>query len=200
MKKIYKSITLSIALFFSVYSFATVHNVTVLSNQFSPSSLSVNVGDTITWTYGSGNPHTTTSTTIPAGAASWNSAISSGSTTFSYEVTVEGNYNYKCTPHGFTGQFVAINTGIKSPSLFSGFNLSIISSSVYNVSYTLNHASEIKISLYDVTGKSIKVFLASRQMAGDYSNTYYLEDVRKGIYIIEMLIDNQRLSKRLIVD
>ena len=71
--------------------------------------------------------------------------------------------------------------------------------SVYSVNYTLNRTSEVKITLYDVTGKSVKVFLTSRQFAGDYSNIYFLEDIQKGVYIVEMLIDNQRLSKRLII-
>jgi hypothetical protein len=59
------------------------------------------------WTSGS---HTTTSTVIPASAATWNSPISSTVTSFEYKVTVAGVYNYKCTPHasmGMVGSFTA---------------------------------------------------------------------------------------------
>ncbi len=199
MKKIYKAILLSMGLLLSGYSFGVIHNVSVVNFQFSPSSLSVNVGDTVQWTLGSGS-HTTTSTSIPSGATPWNSPITNSVPSFTYVVTVEGTYDYICQPHGFAGQFVAINTGIKTPSVFAGFNLSLVRSSVYNINYTLNRTSDVKISLYDVTGKSVKVFLSSKLSAGDYSNTCYLDDIQKGIYIVEMLIDNQRLSKRLIVE
>jgi plastocyanin len=199
MKKIYKSFLLLFCILLANQIKAATHNISVLSSSFSPNSISVNVGDSIVWLF-SGGFHTTTSTSVPSGATSWDNPITSSVTSFTYVITVEGTYNYVCTVHGFSGQFVAVNTGIKTPAGFGGFNLSYIRPAVFKVDYTLNHSSEVKISLYDVTGKSVKVFLASRQVAGDYNQTFYLDDLQKGIYIVEMLIDNQRLPKRLIVD
>jgi plastocyanin len=46
---------------------ATKHVVTVANFVFTPSSLTINLGDTMEWVFVSGT-HTTTSTTIPAGA------------------------------------------------------------------------------------------------------------------------------------
>jgi plastocyanin len=89
---------------------ATKHVINVLNFSFSPASLSgVVLGDTIRWVWQSGT-HTTTSTTIPVGAANWNSPITSTVTSFEYRVTVTGTYNYKCTPHasmGMVGDFTA---------------------------------------------------------------------------------------------
>lgn len=89
---------------------ATKHVINVQNYTFSPSDLSgVIVGDTIRWVWVSGS-HTTTSTTIPVGAATWNSPISSTVTSFEYKVTLPGTYNYKCTPHanmGMVGTFTA---------------------------------------------------------------------------------------------
>ena len=76
---------------------------------FNPNSASVAVGDTIRWVWDAGN-HTTTSTTIPAGAPTWDSPISSGNSVYEYKVTVSGLYNYVCTPHagmGMVGNFTA---------------------------------------------------------------------------------------------
>lgn len=77
---------------------------------FTPSNLpNVNVGDTVRWVWVSGN-HTTTSSNIPTGAASWDHLINSGNQFFEYKVTVAGNYDYVCTPHagmGMTGSFTA---------------------------------------------------------------------------------------------
>jgi hypothetical protein len=77
---------------------------------FNPSSLNVNVGDTIRWVWVAGS-HTTTSTpgAIPAGAASWDALITSAFTSFEYKVTVAGSYAYVCTPHvpGMVATFTA---------------------------------------------------------------------------------------------
>lgn len=78
---------------------------------FVPSTgVTIELGDTIKWEWDNGS-HTTTSTTIPAGATAWDEPINSGSTTFIYVPSVAGTYNYKCTPHqamGMVGSFTVI--------------------------------------------------------------------------------------------
>jgi plastocyanin len=89
---------------------ATKWIVNVQNFTFSPSNLpSVNVGDTIRWVWINGS-HTTTSTAIPGGAASWDHPLNSGNTFYEYPVTVAGGYDYHCTPHagmGMVGSFTA---------------------------------------------------------------------------------------------
>jgi plastocyanin len=91
-------------------AYATKHIISVQNFSFSPASIpDVIVGDTVRWVWVSGT-HTTTSTTIPAAAATWDSPISSTHTSYEYAVTTAGTYNYKCTPHasmGMTGSFIA---------------------------------------------------------------------------------------------
>ncbi|MDO8550746.1 MAG: hypothetical protein Q7S39_11440, partial [Ignavibacteria bacterium] len=77
---------------------ATVINVSVADFAFSPTSFSVQVGDTIVWTSVAGI-HTTTSTSVPAGAAAWNYAFTGPGDTFTYVVQVEGVYEYWCGIH-----------------------------------------------------------------------------------------------------
>jgi plastocyanin len=96
---------------FAFNSYAAVH--VILANDgtltFEPGSLNVMVGDTIVWEWTSGF-HTTTSLTIPGGAASWDAPLTSADPNFVYVVGVAGTYNYKCTPHesmGMTGSFIA---------------------------------------------------------------------------------------------
>ena len=66
MKKIYKTLLLSFALLVAGNLFAVKHNITVANFAFSPNTLTVTVGDTIVWTWISGN-HTATSTSVPSG-------------------------------------------------------------------------------------------------------------------------------------
>jgi plastocyanin len=103
------TMTFLVGMFFNTSSFAVTHTVLVGNNYFNPTSLSVEVGDIVKWEWVEGN-HTTTSTSVPAGAATWDKPINSGNQTYSYTVTTAGNYNYKCTPHaamGMVGSFVA---------------------------------------------------------------------------------------------
>ena len=96
MKKYLLLILLSISLVGFV-SAATI-NVDVSDFAFTPSSFDAAVGDTIIWTLSSGT-HTTTSTSVPVGAASWDYTFSGIGDTYSYVVTVEGVYEYHCSIH-----------------------------------------------------------------------------------------------------
>ncbi len=78
--------------------FAKVHKITVSNFQFSPSAVNARVGDTIMWVWKNGT-HTTTSLTIPMGAAAWNSNMNSTTKRFLYVVTKVGTYNFDCTIH-----------------------------------------------------------------------------------------------------
>lgn len=101
---------------------ATVWNVNVTNAQFTPSTLNVVVGDVIHWALTDGSTHTTTSITVPSGAATWSSPITSGNPTFNYTVTVSGNYTYYCTVHGvsMSGSFTA---SAALPITLSSFNI-----------------------------------------------------------------------------
>jgi plastocyanin len=89
-------------------AFAVKHTVNVQNYVFVPANLNVQVGDTIRWVWING-VHTTTSTTIPVGAPSWDAPMTSSNPVFEYRVGVAGVYNYLCTPHSSSqiGSFTA---------------------------------------------------------------------------------------------
>jgi plastocyanin len=92
---------------------AVTHVIQVSNFSFTPSSIpNVQLGDVVRWVWVAGT-HTTTSSSIPAGAAAWNVVISNTSTIYEYTPTVTGTYNYVCTPHaGFMfASFTVINAG-----------------------------------------------------------------------------------------
>lgn len=93
---------------------ATKVTVNVQNFTFSPASFSINIGDTVMWNWINGT-HTTTSLTIPAGAAAWDQPISISSKTYIYVPSVVGTYNYKCTPH-FTPQGMQANFTVTCPA------------------------------------------------------------------------------------
>ncbi len=89
---------LTIILFGCLSLHAAVFTVQVANYQFTPSTVNAVVGDSITWTWVNGS-HTTTSTSVPDGAATWDHNMNSASTSFTYKLEVAGTYNYWCIPH-----------------------------------------------------------------------------------------------------
>lgn len=115
----------------SVCAMATVHNVTVGSNFFNPSSLTIDQGDTVVWTNTGGSHNVNgTTTTFPSNPDSFGNSVGTG-WTYQFKFTVPGTYNYQCDPHapGMSGtitvQAVASNpdmiiTGVADGPLSGG--------------------------------------------------------------------------------
>ncbi|MEO6455721.1 MAG: T9SS type A sorting domain-containing protein [Ginsengibacter sp.] len=107
---------------FSFKSGAAIHTVTVANFSFSPSDIpNVVLGDVVRFVWSSGF-HTTTSTSVPAGATTWNENMNSAALSYDYTVTVPGVYNYVCNFHeGMAGSFTASSS---LPVKLSEFKLS----------------------------------------------------------------------------
>lgn len=122
MKKVYAFLFTLCLLFMHQSLLAVTHIITQTGTSFNPNTLEVEVGDVVKWVWTAGS-HTTTSTSVPAGATPWNSLLTSDETEFQYTVLVEGTYEYVCTPHaamGMTGSFVAVASSVNcsvQPSL-----------------------------------------------------------------------------------
>ena len=93
-----KTLLLFLAIATCFASFAKKHKIQVSNFQFSPATTNAVVGDTIVFTWVSGT-HTTTSTTIPTGAASWDKPMTSTNKKFTYVLTKKGTYHFICTIH-----------------------------------------------------------------------------------------------------
>ena len=88
--------------------------VTVQNFTFQPATINAHVGDVILWRFVNGM-HTTTSTSVPAGARTWNAPIDSTHTQFRYRVRVAGTYQYQCNFHFAQGMVGTINVTATSP-------------------------------------------------------------------------------------
>lgn len=95
-----KKVLLSLAFLFALVSYSTNHQVIVDNNFFSPQNLTVNVGDTVTWTNNSGHHNVNgTQVTFPSNPASFTSGVPDMTWTYQFVFTVPGVYNYQCDPH-----------------------------------------------------------------------------------------------------
>lgn len=69
-------------------------DVSIVGLAFTPATVTVEVGDTVTWANADGLPHTVT-----ADDASFDSGFLGGGATFARTFTVEGSVTYHCTIH-----------------------------------------------------------------------------------------------------
>jgi plastocyanin len=111
--KLMKHIYSLILTFISLAAFATNHNVSV-TYLFTPSTLSINQGDTVTWTQASGTHNVNgNQSTFPGNPASFGSgSVAGGVWTYSYVFLSPGVYNYHCDPHSsfMTGSITVSST------------------------------------------------------------------------------------------
>ncbi|MBT8381756.1 MAG: hypothetical protein KJO59_05310, partial [Ignavibacteria bacterium] len=77
---------------------STTFNIDVGNFYFSEVSFDAAVGDTVVWTLVEGT-HRTTSTLVPAGAATWDYTFTGVSDTYTYIIAVPGVYEYNCSFH-----------------------------------------------------------------------------------------------------
>lgn len=69
-------------------------SVAIVNFGFNPSTLTVKVGDTVSWTNGSGTPHTVT-----ADDGSFDSGTVNAGTPFQQTFSAAGTFSYHCTIH-----------------------------------------------------------------------------------------------------
>jgi plastocyanin len=198
MKKLY---VLLIALtLFSLTTNATVHVVNVADFSFSPSNLPVVVGDTIRWQWVNGS-HTTTSTSVPVGAPTWDSPISSVNPVFDYIVTLTGSYTYKCTPHfpGMTGSFTASAVSVPEFSSAQSFQWNITDNQL-TVSLNLSATSSLNVRLYSLLGSNAKELTSLENFHGFFNQTWSLAEMRKGIYFLEVTASGRKVVRKIMID
>ncbi len=165
---------------------ATVHTISVANFQFSDATVNAIAGDTIVWNWVEGN-HTTTSKTIPAGAAAWDVLMNESSTSFTYKLTVAGTYDYICKPHAAFGMVGTINVSSVLPVTLLNFTATVTPENKALLKWTV--ATEQNVSYYAIQKSTDgKTFMeAGRVNAGATSSiqkTYsYTDDNANSRYI-----------------
>ena len=77
---------------------AATHGVSEVDFHFVPATITIGLGDTVTWTNNASDPHTSTSDT-----GIWDSGSMSPGATFSHTFNSAGSFAYHCTFHQSLG-------------------------------------------------------------------------------------------------
>jgi plastocyanin len=198
-----KSLTISSLFFFISFSLmANTILITVSDFAFSPSTASVVVGDTVKWVYVNGS-HTTTSINVPSGAASWDAPLNTAGATFSYKVTVAGNYAYKCSPHfgmGMAGGFTAVSPTVineladrKKVSFYPNPCDDFI-----NVEFTPSKTKNTSIIVSDILGNQVYRYVAETAGSMTQKKKIDLQEIPAGVYFLSVMDDTNKQTFKLL--
>lgn len=176
-------------------SFATIHMVWVGdgSNTFNPQTFTASVGDTVDWNWGASG-YNVESTTIPTGAAAWNTGVHSDPFHQIYVITVPGTYNYKDATHaGMTGSFTATPATSAGEVSTKPFNVGPSPASSH-VSFTGN-IQALNVDVYDLNGRKITTWTATNLSEKSFS----VAEFSMGVYILSVNADGKQYTEKLVV-
>ena len=180
MKRFLLAITACLTLSFS--SKATVHTGQVWDGYFQfVGSPTMELGDTIQWL--PLDPpmmvHTITSTTIPAGAATFDYIWQAPADTFFFYVPTEiGVYNYECTPHATSHNMVGSFEVVPATNVpvLPDVSLRVYPNPAANTVLIKNLGFNTNYQIVSVTG--------STAMKGMYNGPIDVSELPAGIYFI----------------
>ena len=90
---------------------AAAGGVTIKDFSFGPKTLTINAGDSVTWTNQGPTGHSTT-----AKGGAWDSGVLAKGKSFSHTFATAGTYQYFCTPHPFMTATIVVKAASSSGS------------------------------------------------------------------------------------
>jgi plastocyanin len=90
---------------------ATTANVSIVNFAFSPTSVNINVNDSVKWTW-AGSPHSTTSDT-----GLWESGVLGTGATFTHTFTSAGSFPFHCSVHPFMTGTISVQSANVPPTI-----------------------------------------------------------------------------------
>jgi len=181
-------ITLILILSLSIPSKANIHEIFVWNGymQFLPSSLTVQLGDTIQW-LPLDHPtmvHSITSTNIPVGASTFDQVWQAPADTFfQYIPQVVGLYEYECTPHApnMGGSFEVIDS--TNNIIENNKNLLLVYPNPTHELITIDietYNGPFEIEIYDLKGRLLETTKSRKISLKNYSKGIYMFKVSYG--------------------
>jgi plastocyanin len=172
---------------------------------YSPSELTVEVGDSVTWE-GDFSVHPLSSTSVPAGAATFNNSTG---TSFSYLVQVQGTYNYQCDAHyqlGMVGSFSAIVSSVQENAATIqpvSFGLEQNYPNPFNpittIKYQLAVAGNVELSIYNLSGQKIETLVSTWQPAGQHQVQWNAGEKASGVYYYILHAGDSQVVKSMVL-
>ena len=208
MKKLYISLLMLFAAVST--SFSTTHTITNVGFTFSPSSLTVNAGDTIKFIL---EP---IHTAREVSEATWNANGTTSNGGFDLPfgggtvvLTQVGIHYYVCVPHASLGMkgTITVNpvTGINTAGdmIPNNFILRQNYPNPFNpntkIEYAIPRMSFVTLKIYNVLGEEVTTLVNGIKPAGSYEVVFNGSDLVSGVYFYKMTAGGFSSTKRFIL-
>lgn len=190
----------------------TTHTVNSGSYYYNPSSLTINLGDSVIW-INDGGFHDVNGNINSITGQSFNNPVAFdspptstvGAVIFSYKFTVVGTYEYDCSigSHAANGMVGTVIVQDNSTGFSESFS-SILSATHNNISNTINielinNVINPRLELYNIEGKLIQSLEIETKFGENNYEIPINNPLNKGVYILVISDNEQRNSKKLIV-
>ncbi|MBM77549.1 MAG: hypothetical protein CL846_03630 [Crocinitomicaceae bacterium] len=190
----------------------TTHTINAGSYYYNPSSLTIDIGDSVVW-INDGGFHDVNGDINSVTGQPYNnpetfdspSTNVTGAVIFSYKFTVAGTYNYDCSvgshaANGMIGTVIVEDNNTSIDELFSSFSFVTHNknSNTINLNFIISE-NEASVALYNIEGKLIQ---ANNIITKTGENNHILhlnKPLGKGIYIVSLNHGQQKTTKKLIV-
>lgn len=194
-----KTFTILLSTFFlglsSMLSAQTNHVVQMIDYEFSPSSITISVGDMVTWRNNGSEIHTSTSGDPCTPDGIWDSDSLQPGDTFQFTFTSPGDYPYFCIPHcdnGMTGSVkVTGSIGIDDITKNKDFKIwpqPVADMVNFRITTSINDNIEVKI--FSPNGQTIKHIIRKAQSTSEQFNID-LSNYSDGVYLYQLKIGDK---------
>lgn len=206
MKKIYYTLLLTIL---AVCLKAASFTVTIIGTTYSPSALTVSVGDVVTVEASSLHPLTEVSQTTwnSSGTATLSSGFGVKTSNYTFTITSVNTIYYVCQTHvssGMKGQIIVSSAGTKEQNnVITNINLlPNPAKDKFSVKFKSTENVILTAKLYSVCGQEVQCLISNKEFNfGDNTFTIELQNnIPSGVYFVQLNYDSRKIVRKLIID
>jgi flagellar hook assembly protein FlgD len=104
----------------------------------------------------------------------------------------------------WSNKSVLIANNNESKSFALGQNFPNPFNPTTKITYRLNKSAQVRLSVYDITGREVNRLVDRYQSVGDYniswnSNDYNGQKMASGMYFARLNVDNESVSRKMVI-
>lgn len=164
----------------------TKHNISVSNYSFSPSSLTINLGDTVIWLNTSGYHNVNGQiSSYPNNPTSFGNSLGSG-WTYSFVFNILGTFNYNCDAHSsMIGQIIVNNSSSTSTNYSEHKSFQAFPNPCNDVLNIYCNSDKSILQIFNITGKLVLKTPIEKNF-----NLIDIEGIADGLYIFQLIENN----------
>lgn len=206
MKKIYSYILFTIL---AVSMKATSYTVSISGFAYSPSTLTVTVGDVVTISASGTHPLAEVSQTTwnANGTATLSTGFGTKTSNYTFTISTASDIYYVCTNHvgmGMKGMIAVSSVGIKEQiNQISGISIfPNPAKNQFSVKFNSSENGNVTAKLYSICGQEIESLTVNKEFfVGTTTLNFDLQNhIPAGVYFVQLNYNSKKITKKLIIE